>query len=68
MKAEGHGDDYRYAHDEDEGYAAGENYFPETLRERRYYLPVDRGLEQKIRAKLDYLRQRDRDSPRQRYP
>ena len=68
MKAEGHGDDYRYAHDEDEGYAAGENYFPEALRGRRYYAPVDRGLEQKIRAKLDYLRQRDRDSPQQRYP
>lgn len=68
MQAEGHGADYRHAHDEAEGYAAGENYFPESLRERRYYAPVDRGLEQKIRAKLDYLRERDRNSPRQRYP
>ncbi|MEQ9465025.1 MAG: replication-associated recombination protein A [Haliea sp.] len=67
MKAEGHGDDYRYAHDEEGGYAAGENYFPEALQDRRYYAPVDRGLEQKIRAKLDYLRQLDRDSPRRRY-
>ncbi len=68
MKAEGHGDDYRYAHDEEGGYAAGENYFPEALQDRRYYTPVDRGLEQKIRAKLDYLRQLDLDSPRRRYP
>ncbi len=68
MKAEGHGDDYRYAHDEEGGYAAGENYFPEALQDRRYYSPVDRGLEQKIRAKLDHLRQLDRDSPRRRYP
>jgi putative ATPase len=68
MKAEGHGADYRYAHDEEGAYAAGENYFPEGLRERRYYYPVERGLEQKIREKLEHLRQRDRTSERQRYP
>ncbi|WP_116364028.1 replication-associated recombination protein A [Parahaliea mediterranea] len=67
MKAEGYGEQYRYAHDEPEAYAAGENYFPEPLRERQYYHPVDRGLEQKIRAKLNYLRQKDRDSDQQRY-
>lgn len=68
MKAEGYGAEYRYAHDEEGGYAAGENYFPESLKDRRYYFPVDRGLEQKIREKLDYLRARDRQSPQQRYP
>ncbi|GAB3272327.1 replication-associated recombination protein A [Parahaliea aestuarii] len=67
MKSEGYGDEYRYAHDEPEGYAAGENYFPQELQDRQYYKPVDRGLEQKIRAKLDYLRQRDRESDKRRY-
>ncbi len=68
MKEMQHGADYRYAHDEEGGYAAGENYFPESLRERRYYFPVDRGLEQKIREKLDMLRSRDLASKNRRYP
>ncbi len=68
MKAEGHGDDYRYAHDEEGAYAAGENYFPEALQSRRYYFPVARGLEQKIGEKLEYLRGLDQNSNRQRYP
>jgi putative ATPase len=68
MKAEGHGDDYRYAHDEAGGYAAGESYFPEALSDRRYYFPVARGLEQKIAEKLEYLRSLDETSGRQRYP
>ena len=67
MQDMGHGEDYRYAHDEEEGYAAGENYFPESLRDRRYYHPVDRGLEQKIRDKLQYLRERDKNSTIRRY-
>ena len=67
MKDMGHGDDYRYAHDEDEAYAAGENYFPEALKDRRYYFPADRGMEQRIREKLDYLRQRDKTSTIRRY-
>jgi putative ATPase len=67
MKEMDHGADYRYAHDEPEAYAAGENYFPQALRDRTYYHPVDRGLELKIAEKLDYLRQRDRLSSRQRY-
>jgi len=62
-----HGAGYRYAHDESEGYAAGENYFPEKLRERRYYFPVDRGLELKIREKLEYLRSLDKTSTIHRY-
>lgn len=51
---------YRYAHDEPEGYAAGETYFPEELKGRNYYKPVDRGLEIKIAEKLKHLRDLDR--------
>lgn len=51
---------YRYAHDEPEGYAAGETYFPEELKGRNYYRPVDRGLEIKIAEKLKHLRDLDR--------
>ena len=67
MKNMDHGAGYRYAHDEEDGYAAGENYFPEDLKERQYYHPVDRGLEQKIREKLKYLRDRDKSSTIRRY-
>ncbi len=59
LKELGHGRGYRYAHDEPEGYAAGENYFPDAMAPRRYYHPVERGLEQKIAAKLERLRQLD---------
>lgn len=56
MKSLDYGKDYRYAHDEADGYAAGENYFPEAMPQKKYYQPVERGLESKIKAKLDYLR------------
>lgn len=56
MKDLGHGADYRYAHDEANAFAAGENYFPDALKGRRYYFPVDRGLELKIKSKLEFLR------------
>ncbi len=59
MKDLGYGRDYRYAHDETDGYAAGENYFPEGLERRRFYEPTERGLEAKIRARLAELRERD---------
>lgn len=59
MKELGYGHDYRYAHDEPEGYAAGENYFPEDMDAPSYYQPVDRGLEQKISQKLVHLRELD---------
>lgn len=68
MKNLGYGDEYRYAHDEPEAYAAGEDYFPEELEPRRYYEPVPRGLELKIRDKLQHLADLDRSSPRQRRP
>jgi putative ATPase len=60
MKSIGYGKDYRYAHDEPEGYAAGERYFPEGMPERRYYAPVPRGLEIKIGEALEARRSRDR--------
>ncbi|MFA7387873.1 MAG: recombination factor protein RarA, partial [Thiohalobacteraceae bacterium] len=60
MKELGYGDRYRYAHDEPEGYAAGERYFPDDMPERRYYQPVPRGLEIKIAEKLAHLRELDR--------
>ena len=67
MKSLHYGADYRYPHDEEDAFAAGENYFPERLADRRYYFPVSRGLESKIKAKLDDLRRRNQVSHRQRY-
>jgi putative ATPase len=67
MKDMGYGGEYRYAHDEEEAYAAGENYLPEPIRVSRYYDPVDRGLEKKIGEKLDYLRNLDKNSAVKRY-
>jgi putative ATPase len=66
MKAFGHGATYRYAHDEPDGYAAGERYFPEAMPERRYYRPVGRGLEIKIAEKLERLRALDEAARRRR--
>jgi putative ATPase len=62
-----YGTGYRYAHDEPGAYAAGENYFPKELKDRRYYHPVDRGLEEQIRQKLAHLRSLDAASARRRY-
>ncbi|MDX9740859.1 MAG: replication-associated recombination protein A [Gammaproteobacteria bacterium] len=59
MRGLGYGKGYRYAHDEPEGYAAGENYFPPELGKREYYRPVPRGLELKIGEKLARLRELD---------
>jgi putative ATPase len=56
MKGLGYGKGYRYAHDEPEAYAAGEKYFPDGMEPARYYEPVDRGLEIKIREALARLR------------
>ncbi len=66
MKQLGYGEEYRYAHDEPDAYAAGEDYFPEQLEPRQYYQPVPRGLELKIRDKLQHLKNLDRNSPWQR--
>ncbi|MBK9130861.1 MAG: replication-associated recombination protein A [Gammaproteobacteria bacterium] len=59
MKNLDYGRHYRYAHDEAEGYAAGENYFPDAMGQPRYYFPVPRGLEAKIGEKLAHLRELD---------
>ena len=68
MKGLGYGRDYRYAHDEEDAYAAGENYFPEEMAPRRYYEPPPRGLELKIGEKLAKLREQAADgaAPRRR--
>jgi len=68
MKELGYGEEYRYAHDEPDAYAAGEDYFPEALEPRRYYQPVPRGLELKIADKLARLAELDRQSTRRRRP
>jgi putative ATPase len=60
MKSLDYGKEYRYAHDEPEGYVAGENYFPDQLIGTRYYQPVDRGLEIKIKEKLRHLQELDK--------
>ena len=60
MKGLGYGQGYRYAHDEEGGYAAGERYFPEGVRPAPFYEPVERGLETRIREKLAWLRANDR--------
>ena len=59
MKELGYGDNYRYAHDEPDAYAAGEDYFPEGLSRREFYRPTGRGLEAKIREHLEHLRKLD---------
>jgi putative ATPase len=68
MKSLDYGAEYRYAHDEPDAYAAGENYFPEALANQQFYFPVERGLELKIKAKLEHLRDSDKNSTIQRYP
>ena len=60
MRKLDYGKQYRYAHDEPDAYAAGENYFPEGMGRREYYKPVSRGLEIKIAEKLERLRELDK--------
>ncbi len=62
MKNLGYGKEYRYAHDEDGAYAAGENYFPEGMPAVEWYRPSDRGLEARIREKLEQLRALDAEA------
>lgn len=63
----GHGDEYRYAHNEVGGFAAGENYFPEEIAQTMLYQPTDRGLEKQLREKLNYLNQLNQQSDQRRY-
>jgi putative ATPase len=62
MKELGYGREYRYAHDEPEAYAAGEDYFPEGMPKVSWYKPTERGLEAQIAEKLAHLRDLDRKS------
>ena len=63
----GHGTEYRYAHDEDNAFAAGECYFPEELQHTKLYSPSNRGLEKQLKEKQDYLIQLNRQSHAKRY-
>lgn len=62
MKQLGHGANYRYAHDEPDGLASGENYWPDGMDKQKYYKPVNRGLETKIAEKLRWLAERNSQS------
>jgi putative ATPase len=66
MKDLGYGKDYRYAHDEDGGYAAGENYLPDGMPQPEWYRPTERGMEAKIREKLAHLRSLDEKAKKPR--
>lgn len=61
MKDLDYGKGYRYAHDEEQGFAAGEQYLPDELVNEVFYEPVERGLEIKIREKMEYLRSLDKN-------
>ncbi|WP_293730629.1 replication-associated recombination protein A [uncultured Actinobacillus sp.] len=67
LKELGNHAEYRYAHDEPNAYAAGENYFPEALKETQFYFPTQRGMEIKIKEKLDWLREQDKLSDKVRW-
>jgi putative ATPase len=62
MKKLGYGKGYRYAHDEEDAYVAGERYLPEGMPEAQWYRPTDRGLEAKIAERLAELRRRDAEA------
>ena len=64
----GYGAEYRYAHDEPEAYAAGDQYLPEELKDCVLYEPNEAGLEAKIKARLNYLKSLDVNSQKKRYP
>ncbi|PFG55878.1 recombination protein MgsA [Vibrio sp. ES.051] len=67
MQDMGYGAEYRYAHDEPGAYAAGDQYLPPEMVDRKYYQPTNRGLETKISEKLDYLATLDANSQQKRY-
>ena len=55
-KSLGHGDGYRYAHDEDGAFAAGERYFPDEMADQQFYFPSERGVEKQIKDRMSKLR------------
>ena len=64
MKKLDYGRDYRYAHNEEGGFAAGESYFPEGMDAPGFYRPVERGLEIRIAERLRELKNLNRQSSR----
>lgn len=67
MKSLGYGEEYRYAHNEPNAYAAGENYFPPELKDTQFYFPNERGMEKQIKEKMAWLASLDEQSNQQRY-
>lgn len=67
MKDLGYGAQYRYAHDEPNAYAAGENYFPPEMADSKYYRPTQRGAEKNYSEKLAWLESQNKASTNQRY-
>ncbi|PXZ03436.1 replication-associated recombination protein A [Gilliamella apicola] len=67
MKDLGYGAQYRYAHDEPNAYAAGENYFPPEMADSKYYHPTQRGAEKNYAEKLAWLEAQNKASLIQRY-
>lgn len=67
MKFLGYGEEYRYAHNEPNAYAAGENYFPPELSETVFYIPSERGMEKQIKEKMAWLKAQDEQSQQKRY-
>lgn len=68
MQEMGCGAEYRYAHNEENAYSAGENYFPPELKDTKLYFPVNRGLEIQLKEKMDRLAELDQKSTIKRYP
>jgi putative ATPase len=60
MKDLGYGKGYRYAHDEPDAYSAGQTYFPDGMQPAEWYAPTERGLEAKIREKLEQLKKKSK--------
>ena len=63
MKNLDYGKNYRYAHDEEDGFAAGEHYLPDGMAEPNFYRPVERGLEIRIAERLRELKKRNQATP-----
>ncbi len=66
-KSLGYGEEYRYAHNEENSFAAGENYFPPELRDAQFYHPQDAGLEIRIKEKLEAFRALNQQAENKRY-
>lgn len=66
-KSMGYGEEYRYAHDEEGGFAAGENYFPPEMKDAQFYHPLNTGLETRIKEKLEAYRALNEKAKNKRY-